>query len=70
MFNVILTKTNGDQLYVGCDGSIVPLYTIAIAFRYEFDDYEDAENVKDNYIANHYQGEDAEGIRSIEVVQM
>ena len=66
MFNVILTKKDGTELYVGSDGTLVPMYTEEKALKYEFDDYEDAHNVKLDFMEN---AQDMYGYE-IEVVQM
>lgn len=73
MYNVILTLKDGKQYYIGSDGSKVPLYTMERAFKYEFEDYEDARNVQDAFAwkitLTYYEGK-MEDFKSIEVVQI
>ena len=66
MYNVILIKKDGTELYVGSDGTLVNSYTKERALRYEFDDYEDAHNVELDFMEN---AQDMYGYE-IEVIQM
>jgi len=70
MFILILTKKDKSTYFVGCDGSVVNGYDCNNAFKYEFEDYEDAENTKMDYVLDHWQDENADEIENIKVVQM
>ena len=65
MFNVIVTDKYGNEYYVGSDASIVEHYDEDRAFIYEFEDYEDANNIVQDFMecSNWYGYE-------IEVIQM
>ena len=74
MFNVILTLKDGKQYYIGCDCSIVVSYNNNNSFKYKFDDYEDARNVRDDFafckFVLNYNEEKINKLEKIEVVQM
>lgn len=52
MFNVIVTTKNGTEYYVGSDCSVTPFYDQDRAIKYEFEDYEDANNVMLDFMEN------------------
>ena len=70
MYNVIMTdnKTN-ETYYVSSDGKYKLCYHSDEAIKFEFEDYEDANNVALDFISNHRQKYE-EGIITVDVWQM
>lgn len=69
MYNVILTNQEGEEFYVNSDLDVTRIYNESLKLKYEFEDYEDAENVRNDFIARcpiSYKN----GTYKIEVVQM
>lgn len=69
MYNVILTKKDGTQYYVGSNGKLVTEYNDNDSIHYEFDSWTDAENVKMDYLLDNWNIDNEFGYE-IEVVQM
>ena len=66
MFKVIMTDKNGTEWCVGSDGTLMVYYPESRKLIYEFEDYEDANNVMLDFMEN---AQDRYGYE-IEVVQM
>ena len=70
MYNVILTANDTNkQYYVSSDGRTTPFYFGNDAIKFEFEDYEDANNVVIDFISQ-YSYEYRNDLFEIEVVQM
>lgn len=66
MFKVIMTDKNGTEWCVGSNGTLAVYYPESRKLIYEFEDYEDANNVMNDFMEN---AQDRYGYE-IEVVQM
>ena len=69
MYNIILTNNKNEQFYVSSNLDVEPFYNDNEKLIFEFEDYEDANNVVIDFISK-YPNEYRDNLFEIEVEQI